>query len=60
MKTIAKETKKLTKPNGKKTLRDADYETADQIRSLENGKVSPETMKAYKILMRALADEPKN
>ena len=60
MKATKTETKKPLKTNGKKTLRDSDYETAEQIRSLKNGKVSPEAMKMYKLLMKALADEPKN
>ena len=60
MKMTKTETKKPLKTNGKKTLRDSDYETAEQIRSLKNGKVSPEAMKMYKLLMKALADEPKN
>lgn len=60
MKTTKTETKKTGQTNGKKPPRDADYETAEQVRSLKNGKVSPEAMKMYKLLMKALADEPKN
>ena len=60
MKTTKLKTKKTQQTNGKKPFRDSDYETAEQVRSLKNGKVSAEAMKMYKLLMKALADEPTN
>jgi len=62
MKTTMKETKKLAKTNGRKPLRDEDYETAEQVRSLDGkySDLSSEAKKMCRLFRRAMGLTVKN
>lgn len=56
MKTTKLKTKKTQQTNGKKPFRDSDYETAEQVRSLngDDSELSAEAKKLFRLYQKAL------